>query len=171
MEGVPCSTHTYISDNDFFIIWAKSKAPWAAHGWIAQCQVYFCPCGKMSLWAKLLVWKYMSPARSFAWKSSDFHGKRLAQALVLQIETQTVEVKVYICAKRPIRPALIKKIISNNKTIYHLLVVCLQCPIKSFRYQEGRKGKSSKSLPRFTILKYRGSRFTDKKISFSRIKK
>ena len=89
-----------------------SKALWAAHGWIAQCQVYFCPCGKTSLWAKLLVWKYMSPARSFAWKSSDFHGKRLAQALVLQIETQTVEVKVYICAKRPIRPALIK----NNLT-------------------------------------------------------
>ena len=54
----------------------------------------------------------MSPARSFAWKSSDFHGKRLAQALVLQIETQTVEVKVYICAKRLIRPALIK----NNLT-------------------------------------------------------
>ena len=92
----------------------KSKAPWAAHGWIAQCQVYFCPCGKMSLWAKLLVWKYMSPVRSFAWKSSDFHGKRLAQALVLQIETQTVEVKVYIWAKRPIRPALIKNNLTKN---------------------------------------------------------
>ena len=27
----------------------KSKAPWAAHGWIVQSQVYFCPCGKKSL--------------------------------------------------------------------------------------------------------------------------
>ena len=94
-----------------------------------------------------------------------FHGKRLVQALVLQIEAQTVEVKVYICAKRPIRPALIK----NNLTKKQFtIVVCLQCPIKSFRYQEGRTGKS---LARFTNLKYRGSRFTDKKISFSRITK
>ena len=44
----------------------------------------------------------------------DFHGKRLAQALVLQIETKTVEVKVYICAKRPIRPALIKNNLTKN---------------------------------------------------------
>ena len=36
----------------------KSKLPWAAHGWIVQSQVYFCPCGKTSLCAKLLVWKY-----------------------------------------------------------------------------------------------------------------
>ena len=38
-----------------------------------------------------------SPVQSFAWKSSDFHDcdeKRFAQALVLQMETQTVEVKV-----------------------------------------------------------------------------
>ena len=39
----------------------------------------------------------MSPVQSFAWKSSDFHDcdeKRFAQALVLQMEAQTVEVKV-----------------------------------------------------------------------------
>ena len=29
----------------------KSKAPWAAHGWVAQSQVYFCLCGKTSLCA------------------------------------------------------------------------------------------------------------------------
>ena len=34
---------------------------------------------------------------------------RFAQALVLQRETQTVEVKVCICTKLPIRPALINK--------------------------------------------------------------
>ena len=44
-------------------------------------------------------WYVMSPVQSFAWKSSDFHyfhGKRFAQALALQMETQTVEVKVCI---------------------------------------------------------------------------
>ena len=46
----------------------QSKAPWAAHGWIAQSQVYFCLWGKTSLFAKLLVWKCMSPIRSFAWE-------------------------------------------------------------------------------------------------------
>ena len=66
-----------------------SKALWAAHGWIAQSQVYFCLCGKTSLCAKLLVWKYMSPVRSFTWKSSHFHVKRLAQALVLKKQTAT----------------------------------------------------------------------------------
>ena len=34
----------------------KSKAPWAAHGWIAQSQVYFFLCGKTSLW-ELLVYE------------------------------------------------------------------------------------------------------------------
>ena len=79
---------------------SKSKAPWAAHGWIVQSQVYFCPGGETSrLSAKLLVSKYMSPVQSLAWKSSDFHdfhGKRLAQAFALQMETQTVEVEVCI---------------------------------------------------------------------------
>ena len=42
------------------------KAPWAAHGWLAQSQVYFLPSGKTSLCAKPLVWKYMSPVYSFA---------------------------------------------------------------------------------------------------------
>ena len=39
----------------------------------------------------------MSPVQSFAWKSShflDFDEKRFAQALILQMEAQTVEVKV-----------------------------------------------------------------------------
>ena len=35
----------------------ESKAPWAAHGCIAQSQVYFC---KTSLCAKLLVWIYVT---------------------------------------------------------------------------------------------------------------
>ena len=67
----------------------ESKAPWAAHGWIAQSQVYFCLCSKTSLCAKLLVWKYMSPVHSFTWKSSHFHVKRLVQALVLKKQTAT----------------------------------------------------------------------------------
>ena len=67
----------------------KSKAPWPAHEWIAQSQVYFCLCSKTSLCAKLLVWKYMSPVRSFSWKSSHFHVKRLAQALVLKEQAAT----------------------------------------------------------------------------------
>ena len=33
------------------------------------------------------------------------------------IETQTVEVKVYICAKRPIRPALIKNNLTKNNLL------------------------------------------------------
>ena len=66
----------------------------------------------------------MSPARSFARKSSDFHGKRLAQALVLQIETQTVEVKVYICAKRPIKPALIKNNLTKQQFTIFSWSVC-----------------------------------------------
>ena len=34
-----------------FVGWSKhkSKAPWAAHGWIAQFEVYFCLCNKTSL--------------------------------------------------------------------------------------------------------------------------
>ena len=56
-----------------FFIYYK-PAPWAAHGWIAQSQVYFCLCSKTSLCAKLLVWKYMSHVHcSHAWKSS--HSK------------------------------------------------------------------------------------------------
>ena len=35
----------------FFQFQFESKAPWAAHGWIAQSQVYFCLCGKTSLCA------------------------------------------------------------------------------------------------------------------------
>ena len=35
----------------------------------------------------------MPPVLSFAKKSSDFHVKRFAQALVLQMAAQTVEVK------------------------------------------------------------------------------
>ena len=53
----------------------KSKAPWAAHGWIAQSQVYFYPCGKTSLCAKLLVWKYMSPVYLFAFSTSTLSEK------------------------------------------------------------------------------------------------
>ena len=45
--------------------------------------IYFCLCSKTSLCAKLLVWKYMSPVRSFTWKSSHFHVKRLKQQQTL----------------------------------------------------------------------------------------
>ena len=48
------------------------------------------------------------------WYENICHLSRLAQALVLQIETQTVEVKVYICAKWPISPALIKNNLTKN---------------------------------------------------------
>ena len=55
-------------------------------------------CGKTSLCVKLLVWKYMSTVRSFAWKSSHFHVKRFAQALVLKRSKRQLrsENKVYM---------------------------------------------------------------------------
>ena len=84
---------------NFKAVW-KSKAPWAAHGWIDQSQVYFFPCGKTGLCAKLFVWKYMSPVYSFAQKSSLFHMKHLAQALVLkkrQMATHRWKYSLHMC--------------------------------------------------------------------------
>ena len=48
----------------------------------------------------------MSPVRSFARKSSHFHVKRFAQALVLQTATHKWK-QVCIRTERPIRTALI----------------------------------------------------------------
>ena len=93
----------------------ESKAPWAAHGWIAQSQVYFCPCGKTSHCAKLLVWRYMSPVRSFAWKSSaNGNSDSGSQSL-------------HTC--QAAHQASTDKNNLTKKTIYLLLVVCSQCPI------------------------------------------
>ena len=50
--------------------------------------------------SELLVWEYMSPARSFAWKSSYFHVKRFAQALDLkkkQTATQKWKQSLNMC--------------------------------------------------------------------------
>ena len=51
-------------------IW--SKAPGAAHGWIAQSQVYFCLEAKR-VFVRNYWYENMSPVGSFAWKSRHFH--------------------------------------------------------------------------------------------------
>ena len=100
-------------------------------------------------------------------KSSDFHGKRLAQALVLQIETRTVEVKVYICAKRPIRPALIKNNLTKKQfTIFSWSVYNVRFKALDIRrVVQGSLWHGSRTLN----TEDHGSRI--KKISFSRITK
>ena len=112
--------------------WAKNQRLLEpAHGWIAQSQVYFCLCGKTSLCAKLLVWKYMSPVRSFAWKSSDFDVKRFAKALVLQ--RGIVRVKCLAQARAQTQPGLKPRLLEIEKKYKNQITVCLHWPLTTFK--------------------------------------
>ena len=110
----------------------KSKAPWAAHGWIVQSQVYFCPCGKTSrLCAKLLVSKYIAPVQSLSRKSSDFHdfhGETFCTSIrSANGNSDGGSQSLHMC--QAAHQASTDKNNLTKKTIYRPLVVCSQCPI------------------------------------------
>ena len=103
--------------------WEKSKAPWAAHRWIAQSQVYFCLCGKTSLvqnyWYENICHLYGHSHENeviFMWNVLHKHSfcKR-------QLRRWS---KACICAKGRLRPALISVSVAWSDWEYFYWMGC-----------------------------------------------